>query len=191
MLKEVTVAAGGRWECELMNCGPVGNIFQPLRETNICDSLRVFGHTGFVYTGDVIHQMLTATQYIAPLMADFALSLSESSTVLYSDNGETERNESAHSQKSFWLCNTQLICPNIYVCMPVFMYWYRPGTALVVQWSRLPLRDDISVGTFTFQAVLHSDGHIIFTYKEVLLLFFFSFFLSLMRTLLDYSWCFV
>lgn len=95
MLKEVTVAAGGRWECELMNCGCVGDIFRPFRQTNICDSLRVFGLTGFVYTGDVIHQMLTATQYIAPLMADFDPRLSENSTVLYSDNGETERNKSA------------------------------------------------------------------------------------------------
>lgn len=32
--------------------------------------------------------MLTATQYIAPLMADFDPSLSQNSTVLYADNGE-------------------------------------------------------------------------------------------------------
>lgn len=42
---------------------------------------------GFIYTGDVIHQMLTATQYIAPLMANFDPSLSKNSTVLYYDNG--------------------------------------------------------------------------------------------------------
>lgn len=55
----------------------------------------VFGLTGFIYTGDVIHQMLTATQYIAPLMANFDPRLSENSNVLYSDNGETESNTSA------------------------------------------------------------------------------------------------
>lgn len=52
---------------------------------------------GFIYTGDVIHQMLTATQYIAPLMANFDPHLSETSKVLYSDNGEVERNKSTLS----------------------------------------------------------------------------------------------
>lgn len=41
------------------------------------------------------------------------------------------------------------------------------GTALVVQWNRLHLQDNISVGAFTFQAILHSDGRIVFAYKEV------------------------
>lgn len=50
-----------------------------------------FSLTGFLYTGDVIHRMLTATQYIAPLMANFDPSLSQNSTVFYSDNGETDR----------------------------------------------------------------------------------------------------
>lgn len=35
--------------------------------------------------------MLTATQYIAPLMANFDPHVSENSNVLYSDNGETEK----------------------------------------------------------------------------------------------------
>ncbi|KAI3374793.1 hypothetical protein L3Q82_021347 [Scortum barcoo] len=82
---------------------------------------------GFIYTGDIIHQMLTATQYVAPLMANFDPSLSKNSTVFYCDN----------------------------------------GTALVVQWNRIHLQDNVSVGTFTFQAVLHSDGRIVFAYKEV------------------------
>lgn len=43
--------------------------------------------TGFLYTGDVIHKMLTATQYIAPLMANFDPSVSPNSTIIYSDNG--------------------------------------------------------------------------------------------------------
>lgn len=44
--------------------------------------------SGFIYTGDVIHRMLTATQYIAPLMADFDPSLSPNSSVLHADNGD-------------------------------------------------------------------------------------------------------
>ncbi|XP_037131961.1 plexin domain-containing protein 2 isoform X2 [Syngnathus acus] len=82
---------------------------------------------GFIYTGDIIHRLLTATQYIAPLMADFDPSLSGNSSVFYFDN----------------------------------------GSALVVQWSRLHLQDNIRSGTFTFQAALHSDGRIVFAYKEI------------------------
>ncbi|XP_054623150.1 plexin domain-containing protein 2 isoform X2 [Dunckerocampus dactyliophorus] len=82
---------------------------------------------GFIYTGDIIHRMLTATQYIAPLMANFDPSVSKNSSVFYFDN----------------------------------------GTALVVQWTRLHLQDDIQSGTFTFQAALHSDGRIVFAYKEI------------------------
>lgn len=51
-------------------------------------SVSVSSPSGFIYTGDVIHRMLTATQYIAPLMADFDPSLSQNSTVLHADNGE-------------------------------------------------------------------------------------------------------
>ncbi|XP_069004581.1 plexin domain-containing protein 1-like [Embiotoca jacksoni] len=43
---------------------------------------------GFIFTGDMIHRILTATQYIAPLMADFDPSYSKDSTVQYLDNGE-------------------------------------------------------------------------------------------------------
>uniref|UniRef100_A0A2K6FQD3 Plexin domain containing 2 n=1 Tax=Propithecus coquereli TaxID=379532 RepID=A0A2K6FQD3_PROCO len=43
--------------------------------------------TSFIYTGEVVHRMLTATQYIAPLMANFDPSVSRNSTVRYFDNG--------------------------------------------------------------------------------------------------------
>ncbi|CAL1580360.1 unnamed protein product [Knipowitschia caucasica] len=42
---------------------------------------------GFIYTGEMMHQPLTSTQYIAPLMADFDPSLSHDSFVFYGDNG--------------------------------------------------------------------------------------------------------
>ncbi|XP_062848911.1 plexin domain-containing protein 2 [Trichomycterus rosablanca] len=82
---------------------------------------------GFLYTGDVIHKMLTATQYIAPLMANFDPSISPHSTVVYSDN----------------------------------------GTAFVVQWNHVYLQDEAHLGSFSFQATLHSDGRITFAYKEI------------------------
>ncbi|KAG7504911.1 hypothetical protein JOB18_019350 [Solea senegalensis] len=43
---------------------------------------------GFIFTGDIAHRMLTTTQYIAPLMANFDPSFSKDSTVQYLDNGE-------------------------------------------------------------------------------------------------------
>uniref|UniRef100_A0AAY4A294 PSI domain-containing protein n=1 Tax=Denticeps clupeoides TaxID=299321 RepID=A0AAY4A294_9TELE len=42
---------------------------------------------GFIFTGEITHRMLTATQYIAPLMANFDPSFSKNSTVRYLDNG--------------------------------------------------------------------------------------------------------
>lgn len=92
----------------------------PLREITVATG-------GFIYTGDVIHRLLTATQYIAPLMANFDPSLSRNSTVIYFDN----------------------------------------GTALVVQWDNVHLQDTFHLGSFTFQATLHSDGRIVFAYKQV------------------------
>uniref|UniRef100_A0A3B4A432 Uncharacterized protein n=1 Tax=Periophthalmus magnuspinnatus TaxID=409849 RepID=A0A3B4A432_9GOBI len=89
---------------------------------------------GFIYTGEVMHQLLTATQYIAPLMANFDPSLSQNSSVFYFDN----------------------------------------GTALVVQWSDIHLQDNSSLGPFTFQATLHKEGRIVFAYKQVTLILFFS-----------------
>ncbi|XP_069093573.1 plexin domain-containing protein 1 isoform X3 [Pleurodeles waltl] len=82
---------------------------------------------GFIFMGDVLHRMLTATQYVAPLMANFNPSYSKNSTVLYFDN----------------------------------------GTIFVAQWNRVHLHGKEDAGTFTFQAVLHRDGRIIFGYKEV------------------------
>ncbi|XP_033926240.1 plexin domain-containing protein 1 [Melopsittacus undulatus] len=82
---------------------------------------------GFIFMGDVIHRMLTATQYVAPLMANFNPSFSRNSTVQYMDN----------------------------------------GTAFVVQWDKVYLQGKEEMGSFTFQAALHSTGRIIFGYKEI------------------------
>ncbi|GJQ70259.1 hypothetical protein Trydic_g22701 [Trypoxylus dichotomus] len=42
---------------------------------------------GFIFTGDYVHSWLAATQYIAPLMANFDTSISNDSCVKYIDNG--------------------------------------------------------------------------------------------------------
>ncbi|KFO97480.1 Plexin domain-containing protein 1, partial [Calypte anna] len=82
---------------------------------------------GFLFMGDVIHRMLTATQYVAPLMANFNPSFSRNSTVQYLDN----------------------------------------GTVFVVQWDKVYLQGKEDMGSFTFQAALHSTGRIVFGYKEI------------------------
>ncbi|KAK9751574.1 hypothetical protein QE152_g4928 [Popillia japonica] len=43
---------------------------------------------GFIFTGDYVHSWLAATQYIAPLMANFDTSISNDSSVKYIDNGK-------------------------------------------------------------------------------------------------------
>lgn len=82
---------------------------------------------GFIFMGDVTHRMLTATQYVAPLMANFDPSFSRNSTVRYSDN----------------------------------------GNMFVVQWDRVRLKQREAEGHFTFQAALHRNGTIIFSYQDV------------------------
>ncbi|XP_037642307.1 plexin domain-containing protein 2 isoform X1 [Sebastes umbrosus] len=123
---------GDEWKV----CGFLSSTHRQAERVNLSFDFPFYGHIlkeitvatgGFIYTGDIIHRMLTATQYIAPLMANLDPSLSKNSTVFYFDN----------------------------------------GTALVVQWNRIHLQDNISIGTFTFQAVLHSDGRIVFAYKEI------------------------
>lgn len=52
----------------------------PLRQITIATG-------GFIFVGDVTHRMLTATQYVAPLMANFNPGYSDNSTVAYLDNG--------------------------------------------------------------------------------------------------------
>jgi len=85
---------------------------------------------GFLYTGEYVHSWLAATQYIAPLMANFDTSQMENATVKYADN----------------------------------------GTTLVVEWANVFLQGSDGVhseGPFTFQAILHEKGDIIFAYKSI------------------------
>ncbi|KAM9426738.1 plexin domain-containing protein 1-like [Pholidichthys leucotaenia] len=82
---------------------------------------------GFIFMGEITHRMLTATQYVAPLMANFDPSFSKNSTVRYSDN----------------------------------------GNLFVVQWDKVRLKDREDEGPFTFQAVFHKNGTIVFNYRDI------------------------
>lgn len=108
--------------------------------------------------------MLTATQYVAPLMANFDPSFSMNSTVKYLDNGQSRGApcrfitpiKTHLRQKSVilkvCLSNQRLLCS---------------GNLFVVQWDNVHLKDREDEGSFTFQAVLHSNGTIVFNYKDV------------------------
>uniref|UniRef100_A0A4W4DQ34 Plexin domain containing 2a n=1 Tax=Electrophorus electricus TaxID=8005 RepID=A0A4W4DQ34_ELEEL len=76
--------------------GVLSNSHRQALRVNLSFEFPYYGHVlrditvtsgGFLYTGDVIHNMLTATQYIAPLMASFESSNYPNSTVIYCDNG--------------------------------------------------------------------------------------------------------
>uniref|UniRef100_G3NIV1 PSI domain-containing protein n=1 Tax=Gasterosteus aculeatus aculeatus TaxID=481459 RepID=G3NIV1_GASAC len=76
--------------------GILSNTHRQAARVNLSFDFPFYGHFlreitvatgGFIYTGDVVHRMLTATQYIAPLMANFDPSVSRNSTVIYFDNG--------------------------------------------------------------------------------------------------------
>ncbi|KAK3546333.1 hypothetical protein QTP70_025670 [Hemibagrus guttatus] len=76
--------------------GVLSNTHRQTLTVNLSFEFPYYGHLlreitittgGFLYTGDMIHKMLTATQYIAPLMANFDPSISPNSTIIYSDNG--------------------------------------------------------------------------------------------------------
>uniref|UniRef100_A0A3Q2ZXN4 Plexin domain containing 1 n=1 Tax=Kryptolebias marmoratus TaxID=37003 RepID=A0A3Q2ZXN4_KRYMA len=82
---------------------------------------------GFIFMGEITHLMLTATQYVAPLMANFDPSFSQNSTVRYMDNGKL----------------------------------------FVVQWDKVRLKNREDEGAFTFQAALHSNGSIVFNYRDI------------------------
>ncbi|KAG9476583.1 hypothetical protein GDO78_003233 [Eleutherodactylus coqui] len=76
--------------------GILSNTHRQAARVNLSFDFPFYGHFlreitvatgGFMYTGEVVHRMLTATQYIAPLMANFDPSVSRNSTVRYFDNG--------------------------------------------------------------------------------------------------------
>lgn len=100
--------------------------------------------------------MLTATQYVAPLMANFDPSFSKNSTVRYSDNGEWELlGEIRHVWELLVFFNQPLFC------------LLRSGNLFVVQWDKVRLKDREAEGPFTFQAALHKNGTIVFNYRDV------------------------
>lgn len=51
--------------------------------------------------------------------------------------------------------------------LPASLPLLRSGKLFVVQWDRVRLKDREDEGAFTFQAALHSNGSIVFNYRDV------------------------
>lgn len=115
---------------------------------------------GFLYTGEYVHSWLAATQYIAPLMANFDTSISNVSIVKYADNGmfifllDQIRLFILFFRKFDYLINILFIIS---------------GTAFTVIWENVPLQDNNmkTMPLFTFSVTLYNTGDITFAYKNI------------------------
>ncbi|XP_061652633.1 LOW QUALITY PROTEIN: plexin domain-containing protein 2 [Phyllopteryx taeniolatus] len=85
---------------EWKTSGFLSNTHRQVERVNRSFGFPFYGHMlkevtvatgGFLYTGDIIHRLLAATQYIAPLMANFDPGLSSNSSVFYFDNDVRRR----------------------------------------------------------------------------------------------------
>lgn len=106
--------------------------------------------------GEITHRMLTATQYVAPLMANFDPSFSQNSTVRYSDNGRWE-----------FLSKVSHVCGSSWFSLTNLWILLRSGNLFVVEWDKVRLKDREAEGSFVFQAALHRNGTIVFNYRDV------------------------
>jgi len=145
-LRQITIATGGTmWlpkKCRSdLSCTLHVQRRSVLHQSRLT-RFSIWALSGFIFTGDVTHRMLTTTQYIAPLMANFDPSHSKESTVQYLDNGITP-------PEIFTLC-----C-HLYLQTVWFLFGFFPGEVFVVQWERVRLAGRESEGAFTFQAALY------------------------------------
>ncbi|WAQ93817.1 PLDX1-like protein, partial [Mya arenaria] len=123
----------------------------------------------FIYMSPFIHKFLTATQYIAPLMANFDTKTGgKNSTVVFKHVGFLYMSPFLHQ----WLTATQYIAPlmanfdlsvgnNSEILIKPF------DQKFVVEWRDVHLQDQNDTGTFRFQVILHYNGSIIFVYKKM------------------------
>lgn len=71
-----------------------------------------------------------------------------------------------------WLAATQNISPlmanfDLSTSNTSDIYHYDNGTALVVQWQDVQMKDNKPPGNFSFQVTLHKNGDIVFVYKSL------------------------
>lgn len=71
-----------------------------------------------------------------------------------------------------WLAATQNISPlmanfDLSISPTSDIHYHDNGTALVVQWQNVQMRDNKPPGNFSFQVTLHKNGDIVFVYKSL------------------------
>jgi len=96
---------------------------------------------GFLFLGEAVHTWLAATQYIAPLMANFNTSINQNSSIYYYDN-----------KTSF-----TVQWDNVYL---------QEVTVNGTDANGKSIRNTIEK-PFSFQATLKDNGDIIFVYKQI------------------------
>jgi len=101
---------------------------------------------GFLYTGDYVHSWLAATQYIAPLMANFDTSSSPDSKIRYADNG------------------TSLIVEWLNVKIQTRNGGSSPSSNGNTDKNSYSVHGE---ETYRFQVVLHKSGDIVFAYRDI------------------------
>jgi len=102
---------------------------------------------GFLYTGEYVHAWLAATQYIAPLMANFDTSQSTNARIRYADNG------------------TALIVE----WEKVHLKDLDSSAVAAAATAGSESKDSGTTKSspFSFQVILHKTGDIVFAYKDI------------------------
>lgn len=191
--------------CLLLSTAIILRIMSRMQTVQLKFDFPFYGHTvrnvtvatgGFLYTGEYVHSWLAATQYIAPLMANFDTSISNMSSVKYADNGMLTSEKKYIEMLHTWVCaragdrsRINLRCRlnkffalSFFFCIAIFA-----GTAFTVVWEQVPLQDlpppdpltkaapptpatNVKPPTkhyFTFSVTLMNTGDITFAYKTV------------------------
>ncbi|XP_036345722.1 plexin domain-containing protein 2-like [Rhagoletis pomonella] len=124
---------------------------------------------GFLYTGDYVHSWLAATQYIAPLMANFDTSLSDESFVRIKDNGtaftviwEKVSLQDKQDVGKFTFSATLHKNGNI-----VFIYYYVPIDINAIQDDKHPVKVGLSDAYIIDKTVFYTRRKTIYEYHRI------------------------
>ncbi|XP_067638787.1 plexin domain-containing protein 2 isoform X2 [Eurosta solidaginis] len=124
---------------------------------------------GFLYTGDYVHSWLAATQYIAPLMANFDTSLSNESFVRIQDNGtaltvvwEKVSLQDKQEVGKFTFSATLHSTGDI-----VFIYYFVPIDINAIQDDKHPVKVGLSDAYIIDKTVYYTRRKTIYEYHRV------------------------
>ncbi|XP_054727149.1 plexin domain-containing protein 2 isoform X2 [Anastrepha obliqua] len=124
---------------------------------------------GFLYTGDYVHSWLAATQYIAPLMANFDTSLSNESYVRVKDNGTAftviwEKVSLQDKQDVGKFTFSATLHKNGDI---VFIYYYVPIDINAIQDDKHPVKVGLSDAYIIDKTVFYTRRKTIYEYHRI------------------------